>query len=177
MKKCYLVIVLLTWSIICFSQNGGQANENASSKIEEIGFNGTYVIIKVTNKQNCTAEMRVSFGNDTRQKSIPALASDTFYGISPQNNRVTAKTLTNCGVADFGLVELVVCKLLAVKNINITARKINNSTIELLITSEEDINLNYYRIDITFGNNKMKRTILFPDGIIGNKTYKIILKK
>ena len=54
--------------VLGFAQgNGGITNENASAKIEWVGMapNGDY-IVRVYNKQICTADMTVQWGGTSR---------------------------------------------------------------------------------------------------------------
>jgi len=131
MKHLLTTALVLTMGLSVSAQNGGQANENNSLKIEFVGQTsaGSFVI-KATNKQPCDAEIRVLQGPDVRFKTIGALASDTFV-LPISACDVTAKTTTNCGVADFGQVELSVCNILPLRFDRMSVQKIDPNTVRV----------------------------------------------
>lgn len=115
-----------------FSQNGGLLNENNSLKIEYVGITPSgNPIIKATNKQPCTSNIRVLHGPDVRFKMIEVLASDTFV-LPIGTCNVTAKNTTNCGVTDLGQVETNICTVLPLKFEGMSVRKINSSTVQVI---------------------------------------------
>lgn len=185
MKKLSLLAVCISIAIVAFSQNGGQANENPSVKIEQVAVAGSYTIVRVTNKQACQADIRVTSGGDQFVKSIAPGATDTFWVETPPSMRIQARTETNCGTTDFGQVELTVTGgpgggggPLAIKSLFANMTKLSNGSYKLTIYSDEDDTINYYNIDVDFGDGKpVRRTLLFPDGLVGSKKYTVILKK
>lgn len=109
MKVGFLICLLVIGSIIaCNAQNGGQLNENPSVKMEFVSVVGNITTFKITNKQNCNAEIQTKVSTTTRVKEYSPLVADTiqFVGLTGTNVKIQSKTLTNCGVADFGQVEL-----------------------------------------------------------------------
>ena len=109
MKVGFLICLLVMSSIIaCNAQNGGQLNENPSVKMEFVSVVGNITTFKITNKQNCNAEIQTKVSTTTRVKEYSPLVADTiqFVGLTGTNVKIQSKTLTNCGVADFGQVEL-----------------------------------------------------------------------
>lgn len=117
-KRIYLVIALsiitMLVAVTCAnaqtsltSGNGGQYAENGSVKLEFGGLiSGRLVWLKVWNKQNGTADVRVTNGTDVTVSGIPAYSYDTIHIIVPTNLQIKAKALTNLGGTDFGWVEL-----------------------------------------------------------------------
>lgn len=131
MKKTKILLFCLGLSSAVLAQNGGQASENPSLKIEFAGVTPSgNPIIKATNKQDCLAQIRMLQGQDVRFKGIPAMSSDTFV-LPLSSCHVTAKTTTNCGVADFGQVELNICSILPLRFEGLTTRYMGNGVIEV----------------------------------------------
>jgi len=110
MKKVLFLVCLAIMGAVVASnaQNGGQLNENPSVKMEFVSVVSNITTIKITNKQNCSAEIQTKTGSDISIKSYAPLSADTvkFVGLTGTNVKIQSKALTNCGVADFGQVEL-----------------------------------------------------------------------
>jgi hypothetical protein len=168
-------------ALVGSAQNGGQSNENSSVKIEQTGFTTSgKAIIKVSNKQTCPANIRLSHGNTQRVKSIHGVGNDTFQITVTNNTKIQAKTETNCGSADFGQVELrIVGSTLPVKFTDISGRRIDDATIQLTFKAEEDNTIKHYVIMVSFDGGKTytQKMLVFPNGIDGFKTYTVTLKK
>jgi hypothetical protein len=99
MRKLILSLLMMI-TITAMAQNGGQAPENNSVKLEFAGFSQT----KLWNKQSCEAVIRVKYNNTETDYTI---AGNSFVMIpTPLPLKITAKTTTNCGSADFGLVQI-----------------------------------------------------------------------
>jgi hypothetical protein len=182
MKKTLKTLFALCTFLIVYKangqQNGGQSAESNSLKIELNGISPNYqAIIKVTNKQNCTAGVRFDHNSTTRTKTIASLSSDTFMINLPECG-VKVKPLTNCGGGiDMGWVELNVCEALPVKFMNIQAKRIDAQTIQLYFESEEDNTIREYRVKLSFdGKTYQTVTVLFPNGIEGKKQYVVTIK-
>lgn len=120
MKKRILFVSIMSLLIalcstsVANAQNGGQFMENNSIKIEQLSYSAGQAVVKITNKQNCTADEKVT-GSISRIKSIPALSTDTFHITPGANLKIKAKTETNCGDTDFGNVEITINTSLPVK--------------------------------------------------------------
>lgn len=106
--------------------NGGQYAENGSIKIEQLSFSGGQAVIKITNKQTCSADEKVD-GLITRNITIAPLATDTIHITPAGNLKIRAKTETNCGFADYGNVELTINTALPV---TITSIKVSLSHVK-----------------------------------------------
>jgi hypothetical protein len=158
MKKTITSLFLLM-GMGATAQNGGQLNENNSLKIEYIGITSSgNPIIKATNKQDCTSEIRVLHGQNVRFKMIEAHTSDTF--VLPINVcNVTAKATTNYGFVDYGQVETNVCNVLPLRFEQLRVQKtgVNTAQISFKIVELSDHKLyiqlskdgmNYKRIGI-----------------------------
>lgn len=175
--------IILTFCVILFTvscqgqQNGGQSAESSALKVELSGISSNYqAIIKVTNKQNCSAGVRFDHNSTTRTKSILPLSSDTFM-INLPECLVKVKPLTNCGGIDMGWVELDVCGALPVKLMNVQATRIDAQTVQLYFESEEDNNIREYQVKLsTDGKTYQTVKVLFPNGIQGKKRYIITIK-
>lgn len=114
-KVLFTTCLIIMAMVVCSNlnaQNGGQVNENPSLKIEYAGTTGSNVssltIIKITNKQNCIADIQTKAGDIEITKQIPPLSSDTVMIHLPNNSnvKVQSKAITNCGTTDYGQVEL-----------------------------------------------------------------------
>jgi len=182
MKKTLIALVMMLPALSYAQGNGGISNENASTKIEWVSHsqNGQYVV-RVTNKQNCTAEMRVQWGgtNQFRAKTMSSGASDTFHITPPPTPRcfLGAKPNTSCtNTTEMGTVEINVCNTLPVKFSSITGQRVGPRSVKLVFVAEEDANTSYYNIQYSL-NGKTFTTIkvLFPNGVEGNKTYSVIV--
>ncbi len=162
--------------------NGGISNENASTKIEWVGQSNNKYVVRVTNKQSCTAEMRVQWGgmSQFRAKTMSSGASDTFHITPPPTPRcfLGAKPNTSCAnTTEMGTVELNVCNALPVKFTNIIGQRVGLRSVKLIFSAEEDGNTDHYNIQYSLDGKTFKTVdILFPDGVVGGKQYSIIVK-
>lgn len=130
MKQFVFLTVLTLFALTVNAQNGGQYAENNSVKIKQLPSNVSgKIVIEVTNKQSCPADMRISWDNKKRDKNIVTV--DTFQIPIPLTGRIQVKTETNCGTADFGQLELSVINGLPIDNLSIEGRWLNATTILL----------------------------------------------
>lgn len=109
MKVGLLICLLVMGSIIaCNAQNGGQLNENPSVKMEFVSKIGNITTMKITNKQNCNAEIQTKVSSYECVKLYAPMTSDTVQlaGLIGTNVKIQSKALTNCGTTDYGNVEL-----------------------------------------------------------------------
>lgn len=102
-RPLFFFVLALLCSTLLSAQNGGQASENNSIKIEQVGLQ-----LKITNKQACTATERYTLrGVETVTATVVVAAQSSVYITVPGwVTKIQAKTETNCGGADFGQVEL-----------------------------------------------------------------------
>lgn len=170
--KTIIGLVLLLISTVIYGQNGGQYAENSSVKITQlVSTIPGKVVIQVTNKQSCSADIRISYDNEHRVKSIYSI--DTFQITIPSNGKVRAKAETNCGFADYGQVELNLNASLPISYVNLSGRWINDNTIQL-----------YIKVGEVTGNNSIKIQIKGYEPLFVNineeqgsdKTYVLVLK-
>lgn len=180
--KRFLIGLLMLLPVLGFSQgNGGITNENTSTKIEWVGQNSGKYIVRVTNKQNCAADMRVQWGGNGsfRVKNIAANSSDTFW-VSPNSSPncfLGAKPETACSNSmEMGTVELNVCQALPVTFTSIVGQRVGPRSVKLIFTAEEDSQTKQYNIQYSL-NGKTFETIkvLFPNGVVGGKQYSTIV--
>lgn len=177
--KLLSVLSAILIALTSYSQgNGGIAVENGSVKLEWVSTSTAGgIIVKVTNKQICLANIRIDWGAGRRTEAIAALASDTFWLPVPSNCLVTAKPMTNChSQGDMGRVELNICTILPIKFKKVSAIRLNPRSVRVIFQSEEDSDLKYYNILIS-DDGKTYRTVqvVFPNGIKGNKVYTTIV--
>lgn len=158
------------------AQNGGQANENNSLKIEYTGITATgNPIIKATNKQSCPSEIRVLHGQNVRFKTIEAQASDTF--VLPINIcNVTAKATTNCGFVDYGQVETNVCSIVPLRFEQLRVQRTGPNTAQV---SFKIVELSDYKLYIQVskdGVNYKRIGIEVPTSAKVGDTYIVNIK-
>ena len=177
LKIIFAFCTLLFTANVQAQQNGGQSAESSALKIETNGVSSNYqAIIKVTNKQNCSAGVRFDHNGTTRTKSILPLSFDTFM-INLPECIVKVKPLTNCGGIDMGWVELDICGALPVKFMNVQANRIDAQTVQLYFESEEDNTIREYHVKLsTDGKTYQTVKVLFPSGIQGKKRYIVTIK-
>lgn len=107
MKHLKLIFALMLCPFLIFAQNGGQFLENAALKLQYAGnTNGTYYV-KITNKQDCNASVRVVVGTADQSITI-AKGGFYLYPVPPTVPylKLKAKPLTDCGCGDMGWVEI-----------------------------------------------------------------------
>jgi len=169
--------------ILGFAQgNGGISSENSSTKFEWIGIspNNQY-IVKVTNKQSCTAEMRVQWGGTSqfRTKIMGSGLSDTFHITPPPTPRcfLGAKPNTSCSrSSDMGTVEINVCNILPVKFSSITGQRVGPHSVKLVFVIEEISNVKQFNIQYSLDGKTFKTVnVISPDGVTIGKPYSVIV--
>lgn len=174
MKTVFTLLFSFILSLTLSAQNGGQMNENNSTKIEHIGYDNNQIIVRVTNKQSCAADMRITYGSESRVKLIQGLQSDTFKIVSPANSKVRAKTETNCGSADFGQVEITVNSTLPVKFEYFKVTKLEGRQIQIEFKASDAVGEDRFNIQVS-EDGKTFRTVavVLPYPIQENQLYKI----
>lgn len=176
MKRLLLIPLLIACGLMN-AQNGGQANENSSVKIEFIGLTAFgQAIIQVTNKQECEASIRIDYGNKHRSKIVVPLLADTFLIALPSSMKVRAKAETNCGTTDYGQVECNVgVTSTPLKYKDFSVRQIpGTDSIEVKVTFYESYNVNHVDIETSVdGLNWFRAKIFFPENIVESKRYSV----
>lgn len=177
MKACIKLMLSVALMMVITdsnAQNGGQYPENNSTKIEHIGYTGNQAVVRVTNKQTCEAEMRIIYGTTARTKFIAATSADTFHVTPPANGRVAAKTETNCGFADFGLVELTLNTILPIKFGYLKAKRLDASTMEVEFRAYDVDGQSKFNIQVSTDGRVFKTVaVILPDPIQADKVYKV----
>lgn len=170
-------------SIFGFSQNGGQANENNILKITYQGWLSGEHKVLLQNKLNCTVTARYDFDGIVKDTVIPALTTITLSKAAAVTSVLDAKAKRIAGAAcvstpDNGWVEIkTILSSLPIKFKSINGRKINANTIYLVFEAEEDNTINYYRILLSKDGKTFKQhTVVFPNGVEGNKIYTVTIK-
>lgn len=180
MRKLILLMAFVASVTTLCAQNGGQANENNSVRIEFAGATEGKAVIKAYNKQGCAADIKVSVNNVSFIKTIAANASDTFQFAGPfvGTTRIQAKTQTNCGSADFGNVELSLeLGSLPIKFRSVVSKRLAPDLIEITFDVEEAEGINYYNVQVSRDGRRWKTyTVVFPDTTRPNTVYKIKIK-
>lgn len=156
MKKLLIILLLLLFSIIGYSQNGGQFFENNVIIVKVIGYSNGEYIFSVINKQACAARIRTKTDQDPAVDVVVGAGDSVWITVPrPQGVEILfrAKAETFCiSNPDMGWLEikitLTVLSLLENKNIP--------------LFRENDI----YKISLK--NNVLKSEFLTP-------TYQIIL--
>lgn len=164
--------MILIFSLSVSGQNGGQSPENNSVKLEYAGFQQ----VRVTNKQECTAVIRVDYSGTVFTRTIPGNSS--ILVATPQVGLFKAKTTTNCGVADFGFVELsLTSQLLPVRFVKFSANPQGYGN-KVLISFEiaEATDVKQFNVQLSRdGSTWQTFTIIWPDNLQINKTYNMML--
>ena len=164
MKHLNLVLaLLLAISITTMAQNGGQFPENGSVKLEYAGGGK----IKVHNKQIGEAVIKVDDGITNVDLIVPA-SSFVLFTISnglTTNFTVKAKTTTNWGGTDFGMVELFIANL-PLKFVSFSTTRISDTEFWVNFEIAEATNVKQFNIKASPDGKVYKTiTILFPDEI------------
>jgi hypothetical protein len=180
MKKVVITGFFIGTFLITNAQNGGQANENGTSKIEYLGDSQAgQAIIRVTNKQSCAAVMKLTYQNLQRTKTVQALGSDTFQitretGGCDDACEVKAKPLTNCGGANMGQVETSICQTVPIKFEYIKVRKVSSREFEIEFKASETDGEDRFNIQLSEDGLSFKTVaVVLPSRIIENQIYKI----
>lgn len=175
MKQLILVLVSLFMLTISNAQNGGQSDANSSIKITFVGYT-THgkAIVKLTNKQNCWAKLRITATPESRTKWVSPLGSDTFHVTIPSNGKIRGKSETNCDCPDFGNVEIIVSPhSLPISSVSISATRVNAKTFKLNLALGQVDGVNNFvivKIQPTASSEQQNIVIRIPDGK-SNYTY------
>lgn len=181
MKTIFLICLLLTSSIItCYSQNGGQLNENPSVKMEYVSVINGVTTLKITNKQNGVVEIQTKAGNEERVKSYNALSADTikFVGLTGTNVKIQSKALTNLGTTDYGNVELFLnINSLPVKFVSFKSVLTPDGDAQITFEIAEAVNVKQFNVKMSKdGKTWQTVAIIFPDELQPNRIYSTKVK-
>jgi hypothetical protein len=176
----HLILTLLSSILllgVTYSQNGGQVNENNSTKVEVTGFFSTYTVVKVTNKQPCAANIKLKHSGNSWTKSIPGNSSDTFRIITLPGDKIQAKTETNCGNADFGLVETIVNISLPIEFKYLIIKRLEDNKFYIEFVALDTDGEDSFEVELSNdGKHWVTKSIIFPDPIVPNHIYKTTIK-
>lgn len=170
MRFLILSLMVLILSINATNaQNGGQAPENNSVKLEFTGSGQT----KVWNKQSCVAIIEVRYNGNTTNYTVPG---NSYVLIStPVIAKISAKTLTNCGSADFGFVELqLTAIILPVKFVSFNATAIGNNKVKIQFEIGEAQNVQQFNVQVSSdGSSWRSVALVWPDLLQPNRLYEV----
>jgi len=177
MKKLIAVFMMIACTLNLSAQNGGMSNENAALKIEYAGMNNGMTVVKVTNKDTCTADMRVQWAQYRRSKDVAALSSDTFHLPTQPSCFIMATSSSPCRNVYAGQVELNYCQALPITFEYLRVKQVGKNIIEVefkaLTTDGED----KFNIQVSTDAKNFKTvSVVLPDSIQTNKVYNIKIK-
>lgn len=180
MKKFLIMMLFAGTTLMSKAQNGGISNENASLKIEYNGMTASgQTIVKVTNKDTCTSNVRMQWGRFFRAKDVGALGVDTFIlETQIRDCFIRATSVSPCRTTHSGQVEINYCQALPVKFEYVTARRIDVSTIEVEFKfSEVTGTQSHFNINLsTDGKNFRTVSVILPTAAKPNNIYNVKIK-
>lgn len=174
--KHFFTLFLLFLCSFSFSQNGGIFSENSHLRLEFLGFFGSSVVVKTTNKIDCGATIRVQWGGLHREKFVLPLSSDTFH-LTPQQQRIIrAHSSPLCG-GNSGNVEIDVPFVVSVKFEYLKLQKNDDGTYNLRFKVSNSENIQKFNIQLSKdGINYKNIEIVIPDKLKPNKVYDLNIK-
>ena len=176
MKKVLLSLLLLTVASFGKAQNGCMANENASLKIEYVNTAAGLVTVKVTNKDICTANIRVQWGQLYRAKDVAALQSDTFELPVQTARFIMAGSISPCRGYQ-GQVEIDYITTLPITFEYIYVRQLSDKTINVQFKVAEADGTDRFNIQVSKdGVNFKTVSVVLPDAIQTNRIYNVNIK-
>ncbi len=185
--KTVLLSLMLMCSVFCYSQNGGQFNENNVLKVDYVGYSNSNHIFKIINKVDCVLGVKIDKNGTTSSQTMVGLQETLILVTAPQTPQINIKVKRETGAAckqnpDNGWVELQSSVVLPIKFGGIIATKISPNLIKLTFDVEEDHTLKSYGIMVSPDGKNFKRVhILFPNGTIpygytSHKKYSVLVK-
>lgn len=185
-KKAYYVRVQAAGSEIYYSNvatyaqaNGGQEAENSLSKILYAGYSGGFYMLKITNKQSCGIDFKVSWlGKDTAI-FVPALTESLFYlpGAALGGRKIKAAPLYKCGSSggDLGWLEIETPIALPVRFTSMHVEPVpgDKHLLNVFFTiADWDETTNVFNIQLSLDGKNYKQVKTIPvDKVQPNKTY------
>ena len=180
MKKLLLLFLML-FNTIAYSQNGGQLNENNVLKVEYHGYtNGSYAFT-LKNKANCEIVVKVDKNGVVSNYTLVASQTVTFLIIGSPSESIRFRAKRESGAnciqnPNNGWVEQRCLIVTPVRFLKISATNVSATRIKLQFESEEDLDLSHYNIKLSYDAINYKQvTILFPDGVVGKKQYTLYI--
>jgi hypothetical protein len=185
--KTVLLSLMLMCSVFCYSQNGGQFNENNVLKIDYVGYSNGNHVFKIINKVSCDLGVKIDKMGATSSQLMTPLQETVVLVTAPQSPQITLKAKRESGAncrqnPDNGWVELQSSIVLPITFGGITATKISPNLIKLTFDVEEDHTIKNYGIMLSPDGKNFKRIqILFPNGIVpygstSHKKYSVLIK-
>lgn len=176
MKKVLLSLLLLTVASLGKAQNGGQANENAALKIEYVTTTTGLVTVKVTNKNNCTANIRVQWGQLFRSKDVAGLQMDTFILPTQTARFIMAGSVSPCSGYQ-GQVEIDYITVLPITFEYIYVRQVSERIVNVQFKVSETDGTDRFNIQVSKdGVNFKTVSVVLPDAIQTNRIYNVNVK-
>jgi hypothetical protein len=163
----FLILAILGSFLIStgMAQNGGQYPENNSVKLEWVGTS-----VKITNKQSCESVIKVSYAHTDVDLTIAGNSSVIFMPPAAVAT-IKAKSTTNCGATDFGLVELSLSSM-PVKFASFDFTPVGNKEVSVTFETAETSNIKTYYILISKDGINYQRIDSVPaDNVIQNRRY------
>jgi hypothetical protein len=172
-----LILALLSPFLIgtALCQNGGQAPENNSVKLEYAGNISGIYYVKVTNKQSCESEIKVNDGQT--ESTITVSGNGTYMFPLPAgitgNLKVKAKNTTACNNTDYGWIELSLVGL-PVKFVSFNTTRISDTEFWVNFEIAEATNVKHFNIKASTDGKIFKTiAIVFPDELQPNRKYSV----
>lgn len=176
MKKVLLSLLLLTVASLGKAQNGGMANENAALKIEYVNTNNGFVTVQVTNKDTCTANIRVQWGQLFRSKDIAGLQTDTFNLPNQTARFIMAGSVSPCRGYQ-GQVEIDYITVLPITFEYIYVRQVSERIVNVQFRVSEADGTDRFNIQVSKdGVNFKTVSVILPDTIQTNRIYNVNVK-
>jgi hypothetical protein len=137
MKKLLIILLSLLFSILGYSQNGGQFFENNVIIVKVIGYSNGQYIFSVINKQTCEARIRTKADQDPAVGVVIGAGDSTWITVPrPEGVEILfrAKAETFCiSNPDMGWLEikitLTVLSLLETPYVTITNHNVANQVV------------------------------------------------
>ena len=177
MKKLITAFMMIASTLNLSAQNGGMSNENAALKIEYSGMNNGMTVVKVTNKDTCTADMRVQWAQHIRNKDVAALSSDTFQLPTQPSCFIMATSSSPCRNVYYGQVELNYCQALPITFEYIYVKQISDRIVNIQFKVAEADGTDRFNIQLSKdGVNFKTVSVVLPDAIQTNRIYNVNIK-
>ena len=178
MKKVLLICFALMCTMLSFSQS-----ENTVLKLIYNGYTTTHSF-SLINLVNCTVQVQISVnGGSTYERTLSAKQTLNINVSGGKYDIVTVKSRVkeNVSCVNNEVFTWIYSKsniVLPIKFGTMTAKRLDPKTIRFTFQSEEDNTIDHYNVRISFdGKSYSTYTVVIPNGIIGNKTYEVIIKQ
>ena len=183
MKHLLLCLLLLTGAGMKYANAYSTIDSNNVFKLESLGWSDNKYVVRITNKGNCSLNVRLTYITGTKDTTLSGLATAVIYlpNVSPTATYIRAKrtgggSCVNNASENYIYVGIVQT-ILPIKFTSISSKKIDNNTIQLTFEAEEDNTIEYYRVLINSGGKEwIEKVIVFPNGVQGSKKYIVNIK-